>query len=122
MKLSSQNIALNYVLYLCLQLSQKERRPGRFMLHNFGKTHSLPHTKGRTDFQANFIADRPTTSLLVITMAADDLKLTTRVAPGRIVSAYIESFEALSTTGTLLTIVQNTGTYTSSYNVCYILL
>lgn len=87
------------------------------MLHNFGKTHSLPHTNGRTDFQVNFIADRPTTSLLVITMAADDLKITTRVAPGRIVSAYIDSFEALSTTGTLLTVIQNTGTYTTTYDV-----
>lgn len=88
------------------------------MLHNFGKTHSMPHTKGRTDFQVNFVADRPTTSLLVITMAADDLKLTTRLASGRIVSAYIDSFEALSTTGALLTIVQNTGTYTATYDVC----
>ena len=87
------------------------------MLHNFGKVYSLPHTKGRTDFQVNFVADRSTTSLLVITMAADDLKVTTRVAPGRIVSAYIDSFEALSTTGTLLTVVQNTGAYTSTYDV-----
>ena len=87
------------------------------MLYNFGKVFSLPHTKGRSDFQVNFIADRPTTSLVVLTIAADDIKTITRVAPGRIVSAYIESFEALSTTGTLLAIVQNTGTYTSTYNV-----
>ena len=87
------------------------------MLYNFGKVYSMPHTRGRTDFQVNFIADRSTTSLLVITMAADDLKVVTRVAPGRIVSAYIDSFEALSTTGLLVTIIQNTGTYTSSYNV-----
>lgn len=87
------------------------------MLHNYGKAHSMPHTKGRTDFQVTFVADRPTTSLLVITMAADDLKLTTRMAPGRIVSAYIDSFEALSSTGSLLTIVQNTGTYTTTYDV-----
>lgn len=89
------------------------------MLHNFGKVFSLPHTNGRTDFQVNFIADRPTTSLVVLTIAADDIKVITRVAPGRIVSAYIESFEALSTTGALLTIIQNTGSYTSTYNVRY---
>lgn len=88
------------------------------MLHNFGKVYSLPHTKGRTDFQVNFIANRPTTSLVVITMAADDLKTITRVAPGRIVSAYIDSFEALSTTGILLTVIQNLGAYTSTFNVC----
>ncbi len=87
------------------------------MLHNFGKVHSLPHTNGRTDFQVNFIADRPTTSLLVITMAADDLKVTTKVAPGRIVSAYIDTFESLSTTGSLTTIIQNMGTYTTTYDV-----
>lgn len=87
------------------------------MLHNFGKVFSVPHTSGRTDFQVNFLADRPTTSLIVITMAADDIKIITRVAPGRIVSAYIETFEALSTTGTLLAVIQNTGTYTSTYNV-----
>lgn len=88
------------------------------MLHNFGKVYSMPHTRGRTDFQLTFIADRPTTSLLVITMAADDLKVVTRVSPGRIISAYIDSFEALSTTGVLVIVIQNTGTYTSIYNVC----
>ena len=92
------------------------------MLHNFGRVHSLPHTRNRTDFQVNFVADRPTTSLLVISMAADDLRVTTRVAPARIVSAYIDSFEALSTTGTLLTIIQNQGTYTSTYDVNILLI
>lgn len=91
------------------------------MLYSFGKVHSMPHTSGRTDFQVNFIADRPTTSLVVITMAADDLKTINKVAPGRIVSAYIDAFEALSSTGTLLTIIQNTGVYTATYNVCYYL-
>ena len=87
------------------------------MLHNFGKVYSMPHTSGRTDFQVNFIADRPTTSLIVITMAADDLITITRVAPGRIVSAYIDAFEALSTTGSLLVVIQNMGSYTSTYKV-----
>lgn len=87
------------------------------MLYNFGRVFSLPHTNGRTDFQINFIANRPTTSLVVLTIAADDIRTITRVAPGRIVSAYIDSFEALSTTGTLITIIQNMGAYSSTYNV-----
>lgn len=91
------------------------------MLHNFGRVYSLPHTAGRTDFQLNFIADRPTTSLVVLTMAADDLKVVTRVAPGRIISAFIDTFEALSTTGTLLAVIQNTGSFTATYNVRQIL-
>ena len=92
------------------------------MLHNFGKVHSLPHTKGLTDFQVNFIADRPTTSIIIVTMAADDLKVVNRVAPGRIISVFIDTFEALSSTGLLLAVIQNTGTFTSTYNVAIIIL
>lgn len=44
------------------------------MLHNFGKVHSLPHSKGRTDFQLNFVATSHRNSLIVISMVADDLK------------------------------------------------
>lgn len=38
-------------------------------------------------------------------------------SPGRIVEAYIDSFEALSTDGLLTVIVQNTGSITATYQV-----
>lgn len=87
------------------------------MLHNFGRVHSLPHTKGGTDFQVNYIAERPTKSVIVITMAADDLRIVNRISPGRIVSAFMDTFEALSTTGLLMVFIQNTGSFTAIYNV-----
>lgn len=87
------------------------------MLHNFGKVHSVPHTSDITDYQVNFIANRPTKSLIVISLAADDMKVVVHKSPGRIVEAYIESFEALSSTGTLITLVQNIGSFTATYNV-----
>ena len=87
------------------------------MLHNFGKVHSVPHSRGLVDYQLSFLADRPTKSLIMISMVADDLKVIVHKSPGRIVEAYIEAFEALSTTGDLLVIVQNIGGLTASYNV-----
>ena len=104
-----------------LQRRQRQKQDGLFMLHNFGRVHSLPHTRGITDFQINFIADRPTKSIVVVTMAADDLKVVTKESPGRIVSTFIETFEALSTTGLLLIIIQNTGSFTATYNVSCLL-
>ena len=87
------------------------------MLHNFGKVHSVPHSRGLVDYQLNFLADRPTKSLIILSMVADDIKVIVHKSPGRIVEAYIEAFEALSTTGDLLVIVQNIGGLTASYNV-----
>ena len=36
-------------------------------------------------------------------------------SPGRIVEAYIDSFEALAETGTLMVILQNIGSITATY-------
>ena len=113
------------------------------MLHNFGKVHSLPHSKGRTDFQLNFVATSRRNSLIVISMVADDLKavvntLVTYIympchrcitflsmcvyrSPGRIIEAYIDPFESLSVDGLLMVIVQNTGMITATYQVNMIL-
>ena len=46
-------------------------------------------------------------------------------SPGRIVEAYIDSFEALAETGTLMVILQNIGSITATYqarvyNILYI--
>ena len=108
------------------------------MLHNFGKVHSLPHSKGKTDFQLNFIATSRRNSLIVISMVADDLKAVVNTlvtyytavpqihhilvhlcnrSPGRIVEAYIDPFESLSVDGLLMVIVQNTGMITATYQV-----
>lgn len=92
-------------------------KQGKYMLFNFGKVHSMPHTRDITDYQINFIANKPTKSLIVISMVADDMKLVVHKSSGRIVEAYIESFEALSSTGTLLALVQNIGSLTATYNV-----
>ena len=87
------------------------------MLHNFGKVHSVPHTHGLIDYQLNFLADRPTKSIVMLSMVADDIKAVVHKSPGRIVEAYIDAFEALATTGDLMVIVQNIGSLTASYNV-----
>lgn len=89
------------------------------MLHNYGKVHSVPHmtSNGKIDYQLNFLADRPTKSVVMISMVADDIKAVVNKSPGKIVEAYIEAFEALATTGDLIVIVQNIGSLTASYNV-----
>ena len=87
------------------------------MLHNYGKVYSVPHTNGKIDYQLNFLADRPTKSVVMISMVADDIKVMVHKSPGKIVEAYIESFEALATTGDLIVIAQNIGSLTASYNV-----
>lgn len=87
------------------------------MLHNFGKVHSVPRTNGLIDYEINFLADRPSKSVVMVSMVADDIKVVVHKSPGRIVEAYIEAFEALATTGDLLVIVQNIGSLTASYNV-----
>ena len=88
------------------------------MLHHFGHVHSAPSSGPQSiDYQLNFVARRPAKSLIVISMVADDLRTIVRNSPGRIVEAFIEPFEALSNTGLLTAIVQNTGTLSSIYNV-----
>ena len=122
-KVSLCKCQLKPLHYLCtLQALQSQRKKGEYMLHNFGKVHSVPHTRGLVNYQLNFLADRPTKSLIMISMVADDLKVIVHKSPGRIVEAYIEAFEALSTTGDLLVIVQNIGGLTASYNVSPIVL
>ena len=44
------------------------------MLYNFGRVHSLPHSKKTTNFQLNFIAQRAQRSLITLSMQADNLK------------------------------------------------
>ena len=87
------------------------------MLYNYGKVHSVLHTNGRINYQLNFLADRPTKSVVMLSMVADDIKVVVHKSPGRIIEAYIEAFEALATTGDLIVIVQNIGSLTASYNV-----
>lgn len=87
------------------------------MLYNYGKVHSVPHTNGTINYQLNFLADRPTKSVVMLSMVADDIKVMVHKSPGRIIEAYIEAFEALSTTGDLMVMVQNIGSLTASYNV-----
>lgn len=84
------------------------------MLHNFGRVYNS-QKKGETHFQINYIADRPMTSIITLTMAADDIKIYTKTSKGRIISAFIDTFEALSTTGLLQVIIQNIGSFTAAY-------
>ena len=87
------------------------------MLHNFGKVHSFPHTSERTDFQMNFIAQRVRRSLLTLSMEADSLRTVVNRASGRILEAFLEPFESLSTEGLLDIYIQNTGGLTATYTV-----
>ena len=100
-----------------MQERQRAKRPGDYMLYNYGKVHSVPRTSGMTDYQVNFIAANPAKSLITISLAADDITIVEHKSYGRIVEAYIESFESLSATGVLNIIIQNTGRYTSVFNV-----
>ena len=102
---------------LLVQERQKAKRPGDYMLYNYGKVHSVPRTSGMTDYQVNFIASNPAKSLITISIAADDITIVEHKSFGRIVEAYIESFESLSATGVLNIIIQNTGRYTAVLNV-----
>lgn len=87
------------------------------MLHNFGRVHSFPHTRERTDYQMNFIAQRVRRSLLTLSMEADSLRIVINKASGRIIEAFLEPFESLSTQGFLSIYIQNTGSLTATYNV-----
>ena len=103
--------------YTYIQKLQSQGKKGQYMLHNYGKVHSVPHTNGKINYQLNFVADRSTKSVVMLSMVADDIKVVVHKSPGRIIEAYIEAFEALATTGDLIVIVQNIGTLTASYNV-----
>lgn len=107
------------------------------MLHNFGKVYNAISTDSASKFQVTFIAERVRRSLITIRMEADSLavvinKYTIIVmliiinfiinispyrSPGRIVEAFVETFEALSSDGLLHIIVQNTGSLSATYKV-----
>ena len=116
------------------QTRQKEGRAGLYMLRNFGKVYNaVSTTKSATDFQVTFVAERVRRSLITIRMEADSLRVVINKyvivllysltngylyrSPGRIVEAYIEAFEALSSDGLLQIIVQNTGSLSATYKV-----
>ena len=87
------------------------------MLHHFGQVYSPPDQKIKN--QVIFVAKGNAKSLIVLTMAADDIKVFTQSSKGRIVSAFIDTFEALSTTGLLEVEVQNTGDKRVLYKASY---
>jgi hypothetical protein len=101
---------------ITVQRLQSQGKKGLHMLHNYGKVYSVPHTNGEIDYQLNFLADRPTKSVVMLSMVADDIRVVVHKSPGRIIEAFIEAFEALATTGDLIVIVQNIGSLTASYN------
>jgi hypothetical protein len=94
-------------------------RRGRYMVHNFGKVHSTKYDSNTNeiDYQLNFIADSIQRSLIVITLQADDIRFIVNRSPGRIIEAFIDPFEALSTNGLLNVFIQNTGSLTATYTL-----
>ncbi|XP_019853252.1 PREDICTED: uncharacterized protein LOC109582771 [Amphimedon queenslandica] len=88
-----------------------------YMLHGFGEVHKNSYRINATDYQLNFIAQRIQRSLITISMQADNLRLVINKSPARILEAYIDSFEALSSTGLLQVYIQNIGFLTATYEV-----
>lgn len=69
---------LLFVFVLDLKEKQESGRAVLYMLYNFGRVFSTPHSSGMTDYQLNFIADQIIRkSLITITMEADSLKVIT---------------------------------------------
>ncbi len=85
-------------------------------MHQFGRVYHRPASPGEhLEYQVNYVTDRPTTSLVVLTLAADNIQIYTQTSSGKIVSAFIDTFEALTTTGLLEVVIFNNGDKTASY-------
>ena len=82
-------------------------------MRNFGQIDFLPSNSTALQFRSI----RLQKSMIVLTLAADELRMVVNVSPGRIVEAFIESFEALSINGLLVVLIENTGEISARYQV-----
>ena len=68
-------------------------------------------------YHINYLSHKTHKSFITLQFIADDVSFVEHRSPGRIVEALLEDFLALSGSGLLTVVVQNTGRITSDYSV-----
>ena len=102
------------------RINNKRRKEGRSfngLLSYYGKLYTSGSDKDTLDYRIQFINEDLGRSQVVLTLTADELKFVIHNSSGRIVSAYVEDFEALTQQGNAMLLVLNEGNLTASYNL-----
>lgn len=101
-------------------INNKRRKEGRSfnsLLSYYGKLHTSGSDKDTLDYRVQFVNEDLGRSQVVLTLTADELKFVIHNSSGRIVSAYVEDFEALTQQGKAMLLVLNEGNLTASYSL-----
>ena len=96
---------------------RKEGRSSRGLLSYYGKLYTTAPSKDGVSYRVQFENENLGRSQVVLTLTADDLKFVIHNSSGRIVSAYVEDFEALTQQGNAMLLVLNEGNLTASYHL-----
>lgn len=99
-----------------LQELRKIGKPGRYMVHNFGKIHPSTHVTDHS-FILRFINTDLHNTFVTFRIDAADIVFVYNVAKGRIVDAYAPKFTAVKEVGQLFVEVENTGQLESEYSI-----
>ena len=71
-------------------------------------------------YHINYLSHKTHKSFITLQFSANDVTFVEHRSPGRIVQALIEDFLALSGSGFLTVVIQNTGRITSDYTVSFV--
>ncbi|KAI6646408.1 hypothetical protein LOD99_12530 [Oopsacas minuta] len=96
---------------------RKRGRSFRGLLSYYGKLRPTRIRRKIPDYSIQFENDNLGRSEVVVTLTADELKFIVHKSAGKIVSAYVEDFEALTQQGNAMLLVLNEGNLTASYHL-----
>ena len=102
------------------RINNKRRKAGksfRGLLSYYGKLYTTAPSKDSVNYRVQFENENLGRSQIVLTLTADDIKFVIHNSSGRIVSAYVEDFEALTKQGNAMLLVLNEGNLTASYHL-----
>ena len=95
---------------------RKARKPGRYMVHNFGHIHRSTHVTNHS-FILRFIHTEFHNTFVTFRIDASDIAFVYNTAKGRIVDAYATNFTAVKEMGHLYVEVENTGEIEAEFSV-----
>ena len=101
---------------MSLQELRKQKKSGRYMIHNYGKVHHGSHPNNNS-FILKFLHEDLHNSFVTLRIDASDIAFVRSTSSGRIVETYTIPFTATVGYGTLTVEVGNTGEVTSDYSV-----
>ena len=100
------------------RINDQRRTAGRSfrgLLSYYGKLYTT--AQDGVNYRVQFENENLGRSKVVLTLTADDLKFVIHNSSGRIVSAYVENFEALTQQGNAMLLVLNEGNLTASFHL-----